>query len=148
MLPPHMSSAEIIYVAIVDDDESICRSLSRLLQTVGFRPVCYPSAQAFLDDWKHPRFDCMLLDIQMPGMTGIELKEHLNRAGSVLPVIYVTAHEDAEAREEALASGCEGYFRKTAAGNEILDAIRRAIARSKAASASTNPPTQTGGTQP
>jgi FixJ family two-component response regulator len=136
-----MSSPEYIYVAIVDDDESICRSLSRLLQTVGFKPVCYQSAQAFLDDWKHPRFDCLLLDIQMPDMTGIELKEHLNKSGSVLPVIYVTAHEDEEARAEALASGCDGYFRKTAVGGEILDAIRRAIARSKTAAASINPPT-------
>jgi len=135
-----MSSPEYIYVAIVDDDDSICRSLSRLLQTANFRPVCYPSAQAFLDDWKHPRFDCLLLDIQMPGMSGIELKEHLNQAGSLLPVIYVTAHEDSEARQKALASGCDGYFRKIAPGSEILDAIRRAIDRAKAAPASIHQP--------
>lgn len=144
-----MSSAENIYVAIVDDDESICRSLSRLLQTANFRPVCYFSAQAFLDDWKHPRFDCLLLDIQMPGMSGIELKEHLNKAGSELPVIYVTAHEDSEARQQALASGCDGYFRKTVAGSEILDAIRRAVARPKAAPASINSPSvKPAGAQP
>jgi len=76
-----MSSPENIYVAIIDDDDSICRSLSRLLRTANFQPVAYLSAKSFLTDWKHPRFDCLLLDIQMEEMSGLELKEHLDRAG-------------------------------------------------------------------
>jgi FixJ family two-component response regulator len=60
---------ENIYVAVVDDDESLCRSFSRLLHLAGFHPVTYSSAEAFLADDKHPKFDCLLLDIQLPGMT-------------------------------------------------------------------------------
>ncbi len=134
-----MSRAEIIYVAIVDDDESICRSLGRLLQAADFHPIAYASAEEFLTDWKRPRFDCLLLDLQMDGMSGLELKEQLDKAGSVPPVIYITAHEDAEARLKALALGCEGYFRKTAPGGEIIEAIRAAVARFHTSPASVNP---------
>jgi FixJ family two-component response regulator len=135
-----MSSTDNIYVAIVDDDESICRSLNRLLRAANFLPVAYSSAEAFLADWKHPRFDCLLLDIQMKGMSGIELKEHLDRGGTAPPVIYITAHDDPEAQTKALAAGCEGFFRKTTPGSEIIAAIRSAAARFHSSRSSVNRP--------
>jgi FixJ family two-component response regulator len=135
-----MSNTENIYVAIIDDDESICRSLSRLLRLANFQPVAYSSAKAFLTDWKHPRFECLLLDVQMEGMSGIELKEHLDRAGSVPPLIYITAHDDPEARLKALALGCEGFFRKTTSGSEIIEAIRGAVIRYQSSSSTVNRP--------
>jgi FixJ family two-component response regulator len=130
------------YVAVVDDDESICRSFGRLLRAAGFQPITYPSAEAFLEDLKHPQFDCLVLDIQLVGMSGLELRNQLAAAGSVTPVIFITAYDDPDVRTEAMASACAGYFRKADSGNEVLDAIRRAVASLQAA------PAKPGLTQP
>lgn len=114
-----------IYIAVVDDDESLCRSLGRLLRAAGIHPVTYLSAEAFLADDKHPRFDCLVLDIQLGGISGIELQRRLVAVGEKTPVIFITAHDDPEIQAEALALGCVAYFRKTDSGSEVLDAIRR-----------------------
>jgi FixJ family two-component response regulator len=113
------------YVAIVDDDESLCRSLGRLLRTAGFQSVTYASGEAFLADSKRPGFDCLLLDIQMGGISGIELRRRLSAVNERTPVIFITAHDSPEIKAEAIASGCAGYFGKTASGAEIVDLIRR-----------------------
>ena len=134
-----MGSTRNTYVAVVDDDEDICRSFGRLLRAAGFQPISYPSAEAFLDDLKHPKFDCLLLDIQLGGMSGIELKTQLDASGSTIPVIFITAFDDAAARTQALATGCAGFFRKTDSGSDVLDALRRAVAQPDAA---TNKPTK------
>ena len=118
--------SDIIYVAVVDDDESLCRSFSRLLRTAGFQPVTYPSAEALLQDAKRPRFDCLLLDIQLEGMSGLELSQRLAAVKDSTPVIFITAHDEPEVRSQALATGCAGYFRKSDPGQEVLEAIRRA----------------------
>ncbi len=121
-----MSSTRQTYVAVVDDDESLCRSLGRLLRAAGIQPVTYPSAEAFLADTKRPRFDCLVFDIQLGGMSGIELHRQLNLSGSTIPVIYITAHDEPAIREEAQVAGSAAYFRKTDPGADILAAIRRA----------------------
>ena len=121
-----MSAPGQTYVAVVDDDESACRALSRLLRAEGIQPVSYLSAEAFLSDTKRPQFDCLVLDIQLGGMSGIELQRQLQASGSSTPVIYITAHDEPETREQARAAGCAGYFRKTAPGQDVLRAIRRA----------------------
>ena len=123
-----MIKASPIYVAVVDDDESLCRSLSRLLRAGGIQPITYASAEAFLADAKHPQFDCLVLDIQLGGMSGIELARRLVAEGGHTPVIFITAHDDPEARADAEAAGCTAYFRKSDSGAEVLDAIRRAAA--------------------
>jgi FixJ family two-component response regulator len=115
-------------IAIVDDDESLCRSLGRLLRAAGMRSVAYPSAEAFLGDARHAAFDCLVLDVQLGGISGIELQRQLTASGERTPVIFITAHDEPEAREEALAAGCAGYFRKNDSGAEVIDAIRRAAA--------------------
>jgi FixJ family two-component response regulator len=120
-----MSKSKPIYVAVVDDDENLCRSLARLLRAAGFQPITYASAEAFLADTKHPQFDCLVLDIQLGGMSGIELAQRLAAEGRQTPIIFITAHDDPEAREEAEAAGCMAYFRKTDSGAEVLEAIRR-----------------------
>lgn len=120
-----MSRSAPIHVAIVDDDESICRSLGRLLRAAGIRSSIYSSAESFLGDGDHPPFDCLVLDVQLGGMSGIELQRRLADADEKTPVIFITAHDDPAAREEALATGCAAYFRKTDNGSEVLDAIRR-----------------------
>jgi FixJ family two-component response regulator len=121
-----MSSPRQTYVAVVDDDESVCRSLGRLLRAEGMQPVTYPSAEAFLADTKQPQFDCLVFDIQLGGMSGIELHRQLNSSGSTTPVIYLTAHDEPATRAEAQAAGCAAYFRKTAPGEALLQAIRHA----------------------
>lgn len=122
-----MSSDQNIYVAVIDDDVSVCRSSSRLLRAAGFQPITYASAEAFLADTKHPQFDCLVLDIQLGGMSGLELSQRLSAVKDGTPVIFITAHDDPEARAQAEAAGCAGYFSKTESGVEVVGAIRRAI---------------------
>jgi FixJ family two-component response regulator len=121
-----MSTPCQTYVAVVDDDESACRALSRLLRAEGIQPVSYSSAEAFLADSKRPLFDCLVFDVQLGGMSGIELHRQLQASGSSIPVIYITAHDEPETRALALAADCAAYFCKTAPGQDVLQAIRRA----------------------
>jgi FixJ family two-component response regulator len=118
-----MSSASPTYVAVVDDDPSVCRSVARLLRAAGMQPVTYDSAEAFLADTKHPRFDSVVLDVQLGGMSGIELGRLLAKAQ--VPVIYVTAHDDPETRASAESTGCAAFFRKTDSGSDLLAVIRK-----------------------
>jgi FixJ family two-component response regulator len=120
-------SDDIIYVAVVDDDESVCRSFSRLLRTAGFQPVTYASAEAFLQDVKRPRFDCLVLDIQLGGMSGLELSRRLAAVRDATPVIFITAHDAPEVQSEALARGCGGYFHKHDPGPLVVEAIWRVV---------------------
>lgn len=123
-----MSKTTPIYVAVVDDDESLCRSLSRLLRAGGIQPINYASAEAFLADAKHPQFDCLVLDIQLGGMSGIELAQRLAAEGGRIPIIFITAYDDPAARANAEAVGCAAYFRKSDSGAEVLGAIRKVAA--------------------
>jgi FixJ family two-component response regulator len=116
------------HIAIVDDDESLCRSLRRLLSAAGFQPVTYLSAEAFLADPKHPQFDCLVLDIQLGGMSGIDLHNRLLTEKDNTPVIFITAQDSPEVREEAITAGCAGYFNKNDSGSEVIEAIRRVTA--------------------
>jgi len=116
-------------VAIVDDDESLCRSLGRLLRASGMSTVVYRSAEEFLGDSQHPPFDCLLLDVQLGGISGIELQRQLAACGEKTPVIFLTAYDDPEWRAQAVAAGCAAYFRKTDAGADVIEAIRQASTR-------------------
>ena len=89
------------YVAVVEDDESCRRSLARLLAASGYHPVGYHSAEAFLADSNRPTFQCLVVDIQLGGMSGVELKERLAASGSATPFIFLTAQEDAEELHQA-----------------------------------------------
>jgi FixJ family two-component response regulator len=122
-----MSSTRNIYIAVIDDDESIRRSMSRLLRAAHLHPITYPSAEAFLADIKRPKFDCLLLDIQLKGMSGLDLSRRLSAVKDATPVIFITAYDDLQVRAQAEASDCAGYFRKTDSGADVLAAIRRVI---------------------
>ncbi len=130
-----------IYVAVVDDDDSVCRSFSRLLRMAGFQPITYASAEAFLNDAKRPCFDCLVLDIQLEGISGLELHQRLAAIRDTTPVIFITAYDDPKVRAQAQAMGCAGYFRKNDGGQMVMEAIRRAIGNvERKAPASTPPP--------
>jgi FixJ family two-component response regulator len=120
-----MSKITQTYVAVVDYDESICRSFGRLLRAAGLQPITYDSAESFLADTKHPQFDCVVLDIQLGEMSGIELAQRLSAGDERMPIIFITAHDDPEARSAADALGCSAYFRKTDSGQEMLETIRK-----------------------
>lgn len=114
-------------IAIIDDDESLCRSMGRLLQLAGLPSISFASAEAFLSNPLWDRFGCLLVDVQLPGMSGLELGRQIAARGPSTPVIYITAYDDSETRAEALSSGCAGFFRKTDPGPDIIAAIRRAL---------------------
>ena len=123
-----MSCSKPTYIAVVDDDEKVCQSFGRLLRAAGLQPITYSSAEEFLADSKRPRFDCLVLDVQLGGMSGIELAQRLQADGGSPPFIFITAHDDPGARDQATAAGCSAYFQKTASGTDVLEAIRRAAA--------------------
>ena len=116
-----------MYVAVVDDDEELCGSFGRLLRAAGFQPIMYASAEALLADTKHPQFDCLVLDIELSGISGIELAERLLATGCSTPFIFITAYEDLNARARAQVPGAAAYFRKTDSGADVLDVIRRCV---------------------
>ena len=118
------------YIAVIDDDESHCRSLTRLLQQSGFHAITYLSAEEFLGDALRTHFDCLLVDVQLGGMSGIDMHAKLVEQGDRTPVIYLTAFDDPLVRARANEMGCAGYFRKTDAGSEILAALHRVTSHS------------------
>lgn len=122
-----MSSSADIHIAIIDDEISLCRSMSRLLRAAGYWPVTFSSAEEFLEDAAHPYFSCILLDIQLGGMSGLELHQKLVQSRSPTPVIFITAHDAPEIRAQAESAGCAGFFRKTDSGDAVLAAISRAV---------------------
>jgi FixJ family two-component response regulator len=121
------SEKKVIYVAVVDDDASVCQSFSRVLRAAGFQPIAYDSAEGLLEDAKRPRFDCLVLDIQLGGMSGLELSRRLADVRDFTPVVFVTAYDEPDMRVKALASGCAGYFKKTDPAKLVLECIRRAV---------------------
>ena len=112
---------------MVDDDESFGRAIGRLLRAAGFDPVGYSSAEAFLEDTTHAPPDCLVLDIHLGGASGLDLRRHLTALGSAIPVIFVTAHDEPQVREEALRAGCSAYLRKPVPGQLLIEAIGKAV---------------------
>jgi len=102
-------------IAIVDDDESVCRAIKRLVRSLGMNAETFASGQKFLDLIEampsfHP--NCVVLDVQMPGLNGNEVQEQLVRTGHKLPIVFITAHDEVGARERALAGGALAFLRK------------------------------------
>jgi FixJ family two-component response regulator len=116
-----------INVAVVDDDASFARALERLFRASGFEVQTYPSAEAFLAPSPCPQPDCLVLDIQLGGMSGLELQRRLRDLGSWTPIIFVTAHDARGVREEAQQAGCLAYFLKPVPGKLLLEAIAQAV---------------------
>ena len=124
-----MSTLNNSYIAVIDDESSLCTSLSRLLRLAGFQPISYLSAEAFLTDRTRPQFDCLLLDIRLGGMSGLDLFRLLGTEKSCPPVIFITAFDDDQLRVQAESLGSAGFFSKTTPGAEIIKAVRHAIPR-------------------
>ncbi len=114
-------------IAIVDDDDSLRSSLGNLLRSVGLRVQEFASANAFLG-WHDVRETaCLILDVRMPGMNGLELQRHIAGANWRLPIVFITSHADDDARSSALAAGAVGFLYKPFREQAILDAIDAAL---------------------
>jgi FixJ family two-component response regulator len=115
-------------IAVVEDDPSTRRSLERLLNVYGFLAKGYSSAEAFLTRHDASKIDCLLLDVDLGGMTGIALQRQLHASGSKLPVIFITALEDDVLKSEAIRAGCIAYLQKPFPAALLIQAIADARA--------------------
>ena len=122
-----MGESDTRIVSVVDDNESLRRSLRNLLRSFGFRVETFASAEAFLESIHHEQTRCLVLDLRMPGMNGLELLSYLSSTGSRIPAVILTAHGDAEARQRSLESGAVAFLSKPLSGKALLDAVRTAL---------------------
>jgi len=110
-------------IVVIDDNPSMLQGLSRLLSAHGFRVQTFASAVSFLEDATSVSADCLLLDIHLGGISGIELQRQLTSSGTDLPVIFMTAIDNDATREEAFDAGCIAYLRKPFLSKLLIDAI-------------------------
>ena len=132
-LAPRMLDQNKLPVVIVEDDDGMRKALDRLLRAAGYQPLLFSSAEAFLGTATAHLAACMVLDIHLPGMSGLELGRKLTASGRVPPIIFITGQDDDAAREEARQLQCLAYFRKPFEGVALLDAIRQALSAHKGA---------------
>ncbi|HBZ58404.1 MAG TPA: DNA-binding response regulator [Sutterella sp.] len=114
-------------VRIVDDDESVCGSLSFMLRIAGFDVTTYTSARDFLDKDDRERPGCVILDVRMSGMSGLEVHQEMIRRQSLLSVIFLTGHGEVQMAVQALHDGAVDFLLKPAQPEKLLDAVRKAI---------------------
>ena len=121
------SPAAVVF--IVDDDASVRKSLSRVISTAGYRVQAYASPQEFLAREPEPGPSCLVLDVRMPGVTGLDLQQTLARAVHEIPIIFITGHGDIPMSVKAMKAGAVDFLTKPFAGKDLLDAIQRAVAK-------------------
>ncbi len=114
-------------VFVVDDDASVRRAVKRLVRSAGFPVETFASAAEFLcGGWGSAR-GCLILDVRLPEVSGLELQERMVSSGSSLPIIFITAHDDAEARERAMSAGAAAFINKPFDDQELLAALQDAL---------------------
>jgi FixJ family two-component response regulator len=114
-------------VAVVEDDPGMLRSIERLLKAYKYQTATFTSAEAFLEDTAASAATCLVLDIHLNGMSGIDLRRRLTASGSSLPVIFISAVDDESVHEEALATGCVAYLRKPFLAHLLIAAINKSV---------------------
>jgi FixJ family two-component response regulator len=117
-------------IAIVDDDDALRNSLDDLIRSIGFRTLGLPSAEAFLSSREARDAGCLILDVRMPGMSGLDLQHQIVAAKWQIPIIFVTSHADDVARTRALEAGAVAFLYKPFHEEELLNAIDVALKRS------------------
>jgi len=116
-------------VFVVDDDEGVRNSLRLLLKSVGLSARTMASANEFLETYKPREPGCLVLDVRMPGMSGLELQQQLNLRGAVIPVIFITGHGDIPMAVEAMQHGAFDFLQKPFRDQDLIDRIQRALER-------------------
>jgi len=117
-------------IAIVDDDDSLRNSLDNLLRSVGFRAQGFSSAEAFLHANQAPDTACLILDVRLPGMNGLDLQRQMGAANCRIPIIFVTAYADDDVRVRALEAGAVDFLSKPCREEDLLQAIEAALTQS------------------
>jgi FixJ family two-component response regulator len=114
-------------ISIVDDDDALRSSLENLIRSVGWQVQSFSSAEAFLRSHQVHETSCLILDVRMRGMSGLELQRQLVATSSCTPIIFITAHEDDERRRQALEAGAVAFLHKPFYQEELLSAIDAAL---------------------
>ena len=122
-----MKPSESPLVAIVDDDELFRRSIERLVRSAGFRVKTFGSAEDFLERGDLDRTACAILDMKLPGMNGLDLQQRLITTATPIPIVFVSAHDEAMIQESALRAGAVAFLRKPFDNRTLLDALSRSI---------------------
>jgi FixJ family two-component response regulator len=119
--------SEIPLITVVDDDAAVREAVQSLLRSVGLRAEGFTSAQDFLQSDHLPDTACLIVDVRMPGMSGLELQQQLTTAQCPLPILFITAHGDAETRARALRAGAVGFLDKPFSEEVLLRAVQAAL---------------------
>jgi FixJ family two-component response regulator len=114
-------------IAVVDDDESIRLALIPALQSIGLTAVGFDSAESFIEYGRLSEVACLITDLRMPGMNGLELQAKLRREGYHFPTVFMTAHGMPEVRSQAMAAGAVAFFDKPFDADDLLEAVRKII---------------------
>ena len=122
-----MGERDRLVVSVVDDDESLRRSLRNLLRSVGFGVETFASAEEFLGSAQRENTGCLVLDLRMTGMSGLDLLRHLAVADSRIPAVVLTAHGDEETRRRSLQAGAVAFLDKPFRSDALLDTVRAAL---------------------
>jgi FixJ family two-component response regulator len=116
-------------ICVVDDDASFRAAIARLLQAAGYRVTLYRSADHLLEELSKTDVDCILLDVRMPGLSGLDLQDRLAEKGYTLPIVFLTGYGDIPMSVRAIKAGAEDFLSKPVSRKRLLDAIERALAR-------------------
>ena len=117
------------HIAVIDDDELVREALEHLIGVLGYSVDTFASAEAFLNSSRLKPTSCVITDIHMPGMSGIELQRRLSAEGRKTPVIFVTAYPDETTRSRVIRNGAAGYLSKPLRGDKLLKCLDKALAR-------------------
>jgi FixJ family two-component response regulator len=126
---PRLDDAAI--VCVIDDDEDVCKALKRLLRSTGLAVKTFPSPQAFLAYPLADRPSCLVLDVQLPGQSGLELQTALEEAELNIPIVFVTGHGDVPTSVRAMKAGAVDFLEKPFEDRDLLDSIHRALDESR-----------------
>ena len=121
------TAAKSPVVFIVDDEEAIRDSISLLLETVDIPCVCFPDARAFLEGYRPDQPGCLVLDVRMPRMTGMELQQELNQRGWAVPLIFITGHGDIPMAVEAMQAGAVDFLQKPFKDDDLIRRVHKAL---------------------
>jgi FixJ family two-component response regulator len=114
-------------ISVVDDDESIRRTTMLLIESFGFRAAAFESAETFLNSGHLHDTSCLIVDVQMPGMNGLQLQSHLAASGCGIPVIFITAYENEESCQRAMRAGAAAFLGKPFSDEQLLQGIYSAL---------------------